>query len=91
MARERRRTITCIVHTNTWVVCSRHTGSWSYPGDFSKPEELPCAAVYSFVLTETSRRNEQSEKKWPSLVVGGIECASLGQFYYCVAGGGNLE
>ncbi|KAH3756175.1 Alpha-protein kinase vwkA [Pelomyxa schiedti] len=43
-------------------------GEWVFPCQVEKPTYKPCDAVYSFVLESNSRG---------SVVVGGIECASL--------------
>jgi len=42
-------------------------GTWRFPADLAKVKELPCEAVYSFVLRGA-----------PALLVGGLLCVGLG-------------
>lgn len=43
------------------------SGSWVFPADLGKPEEVPCEAVYSFVLSGGS-----------ALLVGSMPCVAMG-------------
>ena len=50
----------------------RMEGGWKFPCEIVEPELTPCEAVYSFLL-------EQSAED--IVIVGGVECATLGHRY----------